>query len=112
MGERSESSVLRGLLSSLNLSDLLEYVLGMGATANCIYQMYRLCYKAIAVAPIVVFMPGLSETAVAGMNGPAPPNSLSGRPHFRLHISRGRAKTISKAVDHGQNDTFLLRPTN
>jgi hypothetical protein len=84
----------------------------MGATANCIYRMYRLCYKAIALAPIVVFMPGLSETAVAGMNGPAPPNSLSGRPHFRLHISRGRAKTISKAVDHGQNDTFLLRPTN
>ncbi|CAH0002877.1 unnamed protein product [Clonostachys byssicola] len=43
---------------------LLEYILGMGATVNCIYQIYRLCYKAIALAPIAVFMPGLSETAV------------------------------------------------
>lgn len=36
----------------------------MRAMANCIYRMYRLCYKVIALAPIAVFMPGLSETAV------------------------------------------------
>ncbi|KAF5022855.1 hypothetical protein F66182_5088 [Fusarium sp. NRRL 66182] len=45
------------------LVSLVEYIIGIAATGNCFYQVYRFTYWSISLAPMVVFMPGLPETA-------------------------------------------------
>ncbi|KAH7146638.1 hypothetical protein B0J13DRAFT_552412 [Dactylonectria estremocensis] len=45
------------------LVSVIEYSIAMAATANFFYQIYRLTYLAISLAPMVVYLPGLPETA-------------------------------------------------
>ncbi|KAM5341371.1 hypothetical protein ACJ41O_014402 [Fusarium nematophilum] len=40
---------------------IFEYAVVIGAAANCVYQIYRLTFNAVALAPIVVLLP---ETAI------------------------------------------------
>ncbi|KAM0417319.1 hypothetical protein ACHAPT_012700 [Fusarium lateritium] len=45
------------------LVSVIEYGIAMAATGNYFYQIYRLTYWAISLAPLVVYLPGLPETA-------------------------------------------------
>jgi hypothetical protein len=45
------------------LVSLIEYAIAMGATGNLFYQVYRFTYHAVSLAPLVVYLPGLPETA-------------------------------------------------
>ncbi|RSL77496.1 hypothetical protein CEP51_009036 [Fusarium floridanum] len=45
------------------LVSLVEYVIAMGATANCFFQIYRFTYLAISLAPLVAYVPGVPEAA-------------------------------------------------
>ncbi|KAH7019550.1 hypothetical protein EDB80DRAFT_701096 [Ilyonectria destructans] len=45
------------------LVSVVEYCVAMGATANYFYQLYRLTYWAISLAPMCVYLPGVPETA-------------------------------------------------
>jgi hypothetical protein len=45
------------------LVSLVEYVIAMGAMGNLFYQVYRFTYHAVSLAPLVVYLPGLPETA-------------------------------------------------
>jgi hypothetical protein len=45
------------------LVSLVEYAIAMGATGNLFYQVYRFTYHAVSLAPLVVYLPGLPETA-------------------------------------------------
>jgi len=43
---------------------VFEYAVAMTATGNCVYQIYRLTYRAVSLAPIVVLLRNVPETAV------------------------------------------------
>ncbi|KAF4439554.1 hypothetical protein F53441_12540 [Fusarium austroafricanum] len=45
------------------LVSAFEYIIGMAVTGNLFYQIYRFTYQAISMAPLVVYLPGLPETA-------------------------------------------------
>lgn len=45
------------------LVSFIEYAIAMGATGNFFYQVYRFTYHAVSLAPMVVFLPGVPETA-------------------------------------------------
>ncbi|EXA28896.1 hypothetical protein FOVG_19532 [Fusarium oxysporum f. sp. pisi HDV247] len=45
------------------LVSLIEYAIAMAATGNLFYQVYRFTYYAVSLAPLVVYLPGLPETA-------------------------------------------------
>ncbi|KAH7464140.1 hypothetical protein FOMA001_g17907 [Fusarium oxysporum f. sp. matthiolae] len=45
------------------LVSLIEYAIATGATGNLFYQVYRFTYHAVSLAPLVVYLPGLPETA-------------------------------------------------
>lgn len=45
------------------LVSLIEYVIAMAAMGNLFYQVYRFTYHAVSLAPMVVYLPGLPETA-------------------------------------------------
>lgn len=42
---------------------LIEYSVAFAATANLFYQMFRFTYWSISLAPLVVYLPGVPETA-------------------------------------------------
>lgn len=43
---------------------IIEYAVAVGAAANTVHLIYLLTFNAVAVAPIVVLIPGLPETAI------------------------------------------------
>jgi hypothetical protein len=45
------------------LVSVVEYGIAMAATGNYFYQIYRLTYWAVSLAPLCVYLPGLPETA-------------------------------------------------
>ncbi|KAH7141057.1 hypothetical protein EDB81DRAFT_799349 [Dactylonectria macrodidyma] len=45
------------------LVSVIEYGIAMAATGNYFYQVYRLTYWAVSLAPMCVYLPGLPETA-------------------------------------------------
>ncbi|KAI1047011.1 hypothetical protein LB505_013592 [Fusarium chuoi] len=49
-------------LSKLLVS-LIEYGIAMAATANYFYHLFRFTYHAVPLAPLVVYIPGIPETA-------------------------------------------------
>lgn len=52
----------RKILASIVIL-ILEYAIGIGATANCFYQMWKLTYRAVSLAPIFVYIYGIPEEA-------------------------------------------------
>nr|CEG03759.1 unnamed protein product [Fusarium acuminatum CS5907] len=46
------------------LVSLVEYGIGLAATGNLFWEVYRFTYRAISLAPMVVYIHGLPETSI------------------------------------------------
>ncbi|PNP61472.1 hypothetical protein FNYG_13759 [Fusarium nygamai] len=79
------------------LVSFVEYGIAMAAAANYFYHLYRFTYHAIPLAPLVVYIPGVPETATLFGWG------LLNLPIFLLAFVVS-AKTMGRATSRSEQD--------
>ncbi|CAI6014318.1 unnamed protein product [Clonostachys chloroleuca] len=78
----------------LTIISVGQYVIGIAATANSFFQIWRLTYRGVSIAPIVVYIAGLpEETTLFGWAVLALPVHILGFMAFRLAYLREPASS-------------------
>lgn len=80
----------------LTILSALQYAIGIAAAGNSFFQLWRLTYRGVSIAPIVVYIVGLPEEATLfGWAGIALPVHVLGFIAFRLAFNREPAPSKS-----------------
>jgi hypothetical protein len=83
----------------LTIVSALQYAIGIAAAGNSFFQLWRLTYRGVPIAPIVVYIAGLPEEATLfGWAALALPVHVLGFITFRLAFNREPAPSKSSLL--------------